>query len=226
LKKLKEEVTRLKEKNDKMADDLLGLRHSYADLNREYEEKTKAYEGLIHKQRAERDYTHRIKQDLSAANKELTMRVQERNTALLAERQWKNLYEDIKRDKQEVMKRLQDLQIQVNVMEQQVEETIVTCEERVNKERMLLLELEERHQAAMTRARDYMVEQEKDVAHWQRNFSQLAALANGAIEDVPRMLREADAVTFRDPPREVQIFLDHCRWLVEQMKILIARVRD
>jgi len=140
-----------------MADDLLGLRHSYADLNREYEEKTKAYKGLIHKQRAERDYTHRIKQDLSAANKELTMRVQERNTALLAERQWKNLYEDIKRDKQEVIKRLQDLQIQVNVMEQQVEETIVKCKERVNKERMLLLELEERHQAAMTRARDYMV---------------------------------------------------------------------
>jgi len=31
---------------------------------------------------------------------------------------------------------------------------------------MLLLELEERHQAAMTRARDYMVEQEKNVAHW------------------------------------------------------------
>jgi len=54
----------------------------------------------------------------------------------------------------------------------------------------------------------------------------LAALANGAIEDVPRMLREADAVTFRDPPREVQIFLDHCNWLVEQMNILIARVRD
>ena len=67
----------MKEKNVKMADDLLGLRHSYADLNREYEEKTKAYEGLIHKQRVERDYTHRIKQDLSAANKELTMRVQE-----------------------------------------------------------------------------------------------------------------------------------------------------
>jgi len=92
VKKLKEEVAKLKEKNVKMADDLLGLQHSYADLNREYEEKTKAYEGLIKKQRTERDYTHKIKQDLSAANKELKMRVQERNTALLAERQWKNLY--------------------------------------------------------------------------------------------------------------------------------------
>ena len=119
----------MKEKNVKMADDLLGLQHSYADLNREYEEKTETYEGLVKKQRAERDDTHRIKQYLSTANKELTMRVQERNTALLAERQWKNLYEDIKRDKQKVVKRLQDLQIQVNVMEHQVEETMVICEE-------------------------------------------------------------------------------------------------
>ena len=76
----------MKEKNVKMADDLLGLRHSYADLNREYEEKTKAYKGLIQKQRAETDYRYMIKQDLSAVNKELTMRVQERNTALLVER--------------------------------------------------------------------------------------------------------------------------------------------
>jgi len=81
----------LKEKNVKMTDDLLSLRHNYADLNRYYEEKTKAYEGLIQKQRAERDYTHRVKQDLSVANKELAMRVEERNMALSAERQWKNL---------------------------------------------------------------------------------------------------------------------------------------
>jgi len=39
-----------------------------------------------------------------------------------------------------------------------VEETMVICEERVNKECTLLLELEERHQATMTHARDYMVE--------------------------------------------------------------------
>jgi len=46
-------------------------------------------------------------------------------------------------------------------------------------------------------------------------FSQLTALANGDIDDVPKMLREVDTVTF-------QIFLE----LVEQMKILIARARD
>ena len=216
----------MKEKNVKMADDLLSLRHNYADLNRYYEEKVKAYEGLIQKQKAERNYTHRIKQDLSAANKELAMRVEERNMALSAERQWKNLYEDIKRDKQEAPRRLQELQLQVNSMEHQVEETIAICGEKVNEECMRLMVAEERHQAAMTRVRDRLDQQEKDVAHWRRNFSQLATLANGAIADVPRMLREVDAVTFRDPPQEVQIFLDHCKWLVEQMKILIARARD
>jgi len=54
----------------------------------------------------------------------------------------------------------------------------------------------------------------------------LAALANGAIDDVPRMLREVDVVTFRDPLREVQIFLNYCKWLVEQMKSLIDRARN
>jgi len=226
VKKLKEEIARLKEKNVKMTDDLLSLRHNYADLNRYYEEKTKAYEGLIQKQRAERDYTYRVKQDLSAANKELAMRVEERNMALSAERQWKSLYEDIKRDKQEALRRLQELQLRVNSMEHQVEETIAICGERVNEERMRLMAAEERHHAVITRVRDYMDQQEKDVVHWRRNFSQLAALANGAITDIPRMLREVDAATFRDPPQEVQTFLDHCKWLVEQMKILIARDRD
>ena len=154
------------------------------------------------------------------------MRIEERNMALSTERQWKNLYEDIKKDKQEAMRRLQELQLRVNSMEHQVEETIAICGEKVNEERIRLMAAEERHQAVVTRVRDYMDQQEKDVVHWRRNFSQLVALANGAITNIPRMLREADAATFRDPPQQVQTFLDHCKWLVEQMKILIARDRD
>jgi len=41
--------------------------------------KQKAYEELMGNQKAERDYTFRIKQDLAAANTELTMRAQERD---------------------------------------------------------------------------------------------------------------------------------------------------
>jgi len=109
VKQLKEEVTRLKEKNAKIDDDFLGLRHSYADLKRKYEEKREAYEGLVRKQKTERDYTHRIKQDLYATNKELTMRAEDRNMTLSAEHQWKNLYEDIKRETtQETLKTMKN----------------------------------------------------------------------------------------------------------------------
>jgi len=40
-----------------------------------------------------------IKQDLAVANVELTKRAQERNMVSSAERQWKNLYENIKKEK-------------------------------------------------------------------------------------------------------------------------------
>jgi len=63
--------------------------------------------------------------------------------------------------------------------------------------------------------------------HWKMCFSQLAALANGAIEDVPRMLREADvSLTFRTVPKEVETFLDHCKWLVGLMKNMVARNKN
>jgi len=58
-------------------------------------------------------------------------------------------------------------------------------------------------------------------------FSQLTALANGAIDEVPRMLREADiSLMFFNPPDAVQNFLNHCKYLLEQMKIMIARSRE
>jgi len=68
--------------NTRIVDDFQGLQHNYADLKREYLEKVEGYEGLVRKQKVERDYTHRIKQDLSAANTELTIRAHERNVAL------------------------------------------------------------------------------------------------------------------------------------------------
>ena len=71
MKLLKEEIQKQKAKTTKVAEDLQSLRHDYVDLKKDYEEKIKAHEELIRKQRAERDYTFRIKQDLAAANFEL-----------------------------------------------------------------------------------------------------------------------------------------------------------
>ena len=87
VKLLKEEIQKQKAKTAKMAEDLQSLRHDYVDLKKDYEERIKAHEKLIRKQRAERDYTFRIKQDLAAANAELTKRAQERDVVSSAERQ-------------------------------------------------------------------------------------------------------------------------------------------
>jgi len=58
---MKEEIERLKGVNAKAVSDLQSLRHDYVDLKKDYEERTKAHEGLMRKQKAERDYTFRIK---------------------------------------------------------------------------------------------------------------------------------------------------------------------
>jgi len=55
----------------------------------------------------------------------------------------------------------------------------------------------------------------------------LAALANGAIDGVPRMLSEAESsLFFFNPPSEVKIFIEHCKGLVAEMKSMIAHARD
>jgi len=91
VKLLKEEIQKQKAKNVKVVEDLQSLCHDYVNKNKHYEERIKAHEELLRKQRAERDSTFRIKQDLATTNIELTRRTQERNVASSAERQWKNL---------------------------------------------------------------------------------------------------------------------------------------
>jgi len=50
------------------------------------------------------------------------MRVHERDVALSAERQWKILYDDVKRDKQVTLEQLLELQARVNDMERLMKE--------------------------------------------------------------------------------------------------------
>jgi len=150
VKRLKEEIERLKGVNAKAVSDLQSLRHDYVDLKKDYEEKTKAHEELMRKQKAERDYTFRIKQNLVAANTELTMRAQECDIASSAERQWKSLYEVIKREKQEALRRLRDLQVLINEMEQQMKEMMVECEEHVEEVHRQRTEAEEQYQTMLT----------------------------------------------------------------------------
>jgi len=79
--------------------ELQSSRNDFVDIRKEKEEKAQAYEELIISQRAERNHALRVKQDLVAANTELSMRGKEKNAPLEAEKYWKHLYEEAKREK-------------------------------------------------------------------------------------------------------------------------------
>ena len=58
-------------------------------------------------------------------------------------------------------------------------------------------------------------------------FLTAAALANGAIEEIPRLLAEAEtALPIFNLPREIEAFFNHCKKLMREMKSMIVRVRE
>jgi len=87
------------------------------------------------------------------------------------ERQWKNLYENIKKEKQEALKQLCELQIVINNMEQQTKEMMETNEERVNDEHWQRIEMEEKLQTVMAQAEGFMLGGRKS-----RNIGRIAFL--------------------------------------------------
>jgi len=102
---------------------------------------------------------------------------------------------------------LHDLQVEVNGMEQQMKEMMIECEERVREDHRQRIEAEEQYQTMLAQIEGHMAEQERMAVHWRNCFSQFVALANGAIDRVPRMLSEAESlVFFFNPPSEVKIF--------------------
>jgi len=63
-----------------------------------------------------------------------------------------------------------------------------------------------------------MAEQEKVTGYWKN-----CSLANGAIDDVPRMLSNVESsLKFYNPPEDITIFMEHCKQLVGVMKDFIA----
>jgi len=99
-------------------------------------------------------------------------------------------------------------------------------EERLKEEQWQRVEIEEKHQAIMIQMEHLIAEQGNAVAHWKIWFSQLDVLATGAINGITKMLRKAEVVlTFYNPPKEVENFLEHCKWLVGIMKNMITRAK-
>jgi len=111
-------------------------------------------------------------------------------------------------------------------MEQQAKKIMETYEERVNDEHLQRIKVEEKLQTMMALTKGFMVEQEKVAEYWKNCFSQLASLANGAIDDVPRMLSNAESsLKFYNRPEDITIFIEHCKQLVGVMRGFIARAR-
>ena len=64
------------------------------------------------------------------------------------------MYEEVKRDKKEALKRLHEAQIKINKMEQQMKEIMMTYDMKMNEERQHQAESEKRYQEMIAQMND------------------------------------------------------------------------
>ena len=103
----------------------------------------------------------------------------------------------------------------------------MTYDVKMNEECRHQAELEKRYQEMNAQMNDYTLEQEWNIGNWKICFSQLAALANGVIEDIPRLLSKVEsALSIFNPLEKIETFLDHYKKLIREMKSMISRARN
>jgi len=71
--------------------------------------KKKENQELMKKQKTQKEHIFKINENLMAANAELAFKSREKNAAIMSEQQWKNFYDVVKKDKQEVVNKLCNL---------------------------------------------------------------------------------------------------------------------
>jgi len=192
-------------------------------LKREIEELKGENIRITKKLKRERKHTRKVCRGLEDANTELSKRNYEIDEAFSIVSMWIVMYDESRRENTEVLDKFHDLQGRINDMEHSVEE----WENKANKECELRLEEEANYTTKIVQLEESIEEREQTLGYWKTRFSQLASLANGAIEDVPRMLREADvSLMFRPVPKEAESFVEHCKWLVGLMKEMVTRNRN
>ena len=160
---------------------------------------------------------------MTAPHARLEGLIQQRDQALATEKQWIQWYEEMEKERKLMFNQIHNFQIRMDEMEHLIRE----WEDKARKEHVQRLEEEINYLTQIVQLEERLEEHEHITKHSKMCFSQLAALANGAIEDVPRMLREADvSLTFHIVPKEVETLLDHCKWLVGLMKNMVARNKN
>ena len=116
-----------------------------------------------------------------------------------------------------------DIQYRNREFERQMKDTVSAYEAKMAEESWYRVESKEENQRLITEC----AELKGTVEYWRGCFSKLAAIANRVIEDVPRMLTDAEiAMPIFNPPKAIEDFLGYCRELVGEKKNIVARARS
>lgn len=83
------------------------------------------------------------------------------NNTLEAGKHWRHLYEKVKIDKQEALKRLREAQIQVKEVGHQMKEMVISFEVELIQECWKITEAKERHQTVVKHMNEYVIEKNK-----------------------------------------------------------------
>ncbi|CAL0323598.1 unnamed protein product [Lupinus luteus] len=126
---------------------------------------------------------------------------------------------------------MEDLQKQVDDMQDKIKDISSKYEDKIHSERQILKKEISKYKVKVVDLNENMKEQDEVIRNqeiittrWMTRFAQIAYLANEAIDDIPHLLREAEAMM--DPfntPREIKGFICHCKELIGEMMDMIAR---
>lgn len=230
MEEMKTKLAQTEEEKKELKAKLNEICQAYEALQLGNTEKEHSLEKANKRARTEQEYMLKTKDCLRAANKELGLRRQERDKAMVENQHLKELLANSKMTQRDVQKQLDKVRHQVEVMvvecgdkikrkDQHTEEMVMRCQNIINEKceeiQGLIGQMEEK---------DRVINGEKcEVKFWMTRFSKLVRLANGAIEEVPRLLRSAEGmVNPLSTPREITDFIEHCKELIEQMHQLIA----
>ncbi|KAJ1400744.1 hypothetical protein SESBI_29287 [Sesbania bispinosa] len=201
LKEVKVKLTRVEEEKKELEVQLREVRQAYEALQLENTEKSRSLEKANKRARADREQ----------ANK--TMRCWE-------------LLGNSKITKREVKKELDN-------MKQQMQEMVVDYERKIEKENLVTREMVEKYQDIIKKKHediqgllgqqkekyDVVYQSKREMVFWATRFSNLVWIANGAVEDVPRLLKMANAmINPLTTPEEICNFIEHCKSPMRQMK--------
>ena len=115
-KEMQAKLLEMNEKNKKVEEELMEAHRAYTALKREKYEKERLLKAVYKRRKSELKHTFKVKQCLSAANKELKIRVKERDTALAVKGRLKDLLIRTKRSEKEALNQKISMQEKINEM--------------------------------------------------------------------------------------------------------------